>query len=73
MGFDARVSIRTRNGREFTARAAAAPADGAKVRAKFRRNAAMSCNPQRIAELEAALDDAAFEARPLTPLYFGHS
>lgn len=73
VGFDAGVSLRTRDGREFTARAAAAPADAAKLRAKFRRNAAMSCEPQRVAALEAAVDGEAFEARPLTPLYFGRS
>jgi 2-methylcitrate dehydratase PrpD len=72
-GFDGRVAIRMRDGREFSARAAAGAVDGAKVRAKFRRNAAAACTPSRIAAIEAAIDDEAFEARKLMPLYFARS
>lgn len=71
--FDARVAIRRRDGRELTARATAAQMDALKVREKFRRNAALACEPQRIAAIEAAIDDPAFEGGKLMPLYFARS
>jgi len=67
-GFDGRLTIHATDGRAFEVPAVSAAADGGKVRAKFRRNAARACDPSHIAAIEAVIDEEAFGVGALMKL-----
>lgn len=68
-GFDGGLAIVMRDGARFERPAVADGRNAAKVRAKFRGNAARSLPDEAVSALEAAVDDADFSLARLTALF----